>query len=680
MRQLLLALTISSFAMQSLAAEKRSVQNDALIEQQKPENILVYGTRGSQNLAEATRTISITDREAIELFKPKSIAEAVAFEPNVNIQGGPRAGLQTVNIRGLDQNKVLQVVDGVRVEFESGHRPSYFLDPELISSIQTIKGPTSSLWGSGALGGVVAQNTVSPSELLTKGGSVGGFVKSQYQDNGEQMTTTLAVAGEVKNIGWLISGYKRDFNDIELGNGQDLEDSGSNSRGILGKVEWVLSDSYEIGFNFRSSDDESTVPNNGTAVVDGRSVFPVFRDTEYRQVSFDNRYNPENKLIDARVLLYSSIIDVEETKVSDGRFDTTEKDTIGFNLTNVSTFDGFTILYGLDGFDETFEPERGGSNRPIIADADISVLGAFIQSNIDLTDRVGIEIGGRFDSFETDADNAPADVKSSRDYTEFSPSLAFVTKVNDNLRIILRRDEAFRAPTAEELYVVGTHFCLGPFFCNEFIANPNLEPERAVNKELIISSLDNTLANGGNIDMSFRYFENDVKDFIEQITYDPITFSGFTVDQFTTWLNVDSAELTGFEFDSSYTKDKLKLSVAYGETRGKDKRGGDALAQIPADKWVFNAAYLFESTDITTGVRLTHVKDQDKVPVDNAVQNYDGYTLTDLYGSWQPSSALLEGLSLDVTVKNLADKYYRVAFEELFEAGREVRVSATYKF
>jgi len=663
-----------------MGAERGNQFDQSMIEQQKPENILVYGTRGSQNLAEATRSISIIDRADIEIFKPKSVAEAVAFQPNINVQGGPRSSLQTVNIRGLDQNKVLQVVDGVRMEFESGHRPSYFLDPELISSIQTIKGPTSSLWGSGALGGVIAQNTVSPSELLTKGGAVGGFVKSQYQDNGEQLTSTLALAGEVDRVGWLVSGYKRDFNDIELGNGEDLLNSGTDSRGVLGKIEWNVSDSYELGFSFRSSDEESLVPNNGTAEVDGTSVFPVYRDTEYRQVSFDNRYNPENDLIDSRVLIYSTTIDVEETKVSDARFDTTEKDTVGFNATNISTFDNFTVLYGVDGFDETFEPERGGDNRPIIADAEITVLGAFLQANIDISERFGLEVGGRYDSFKTDASNAPEGIKPKRDYSEFSPSLALVMKANDHLRVILRRDEAFRASTAEELYVIGTHFCLGPFFCNEFVANPDLEPEKAVNKEIITQFTSNELSNGGTFEMSFRLFENDVKDFIEQVTYNPITFFGITVDQNTTWLNVDSAGLTGFEFDSTYAKDNLNLTFAYGETRGKDKRSGDALAQVPADKFVLGAAYLFDQVNVTTGLRLTHVKDQNKVPNESAIESYEGYTLTDLYASWQPKATMFEGLSIDATVKNLSDKYYRVAFEELFEAGREVRISATYRF
>ncbi|WP_431312111.1 TonB-dependent receptor plug domain-containing protein [Shewanella glacialipiscicola] len=53
------------------------------------------------------------------------------YLPNVTLTGGPREQVQGVNIRGLGGNRVLQLIDGVRQNFESGHRPTYFLDPSL---------------------------------------------------------------------------------------------------------------------------------------------------------------------------------------------------------------------------------------------------------------------------------------------------------------------------------------------------------------------------------------------------------------------------------------------------------------------------------------------------------------------------------------------------------------------
>ncbi len=58
------------------------------------------------------------------------------------------------NIRGLSDNRVVQVIDGVRQNFDLAHRGSYFLPMSLIQEIEVIKGPSRFFWGSGALGGV----------------------------------------------------------------------------------------------------------------------------------------------------------------------------------------------------------------------------------------------------------------------------------------------------------------------------------------------------------------------------------------------------------------------------------------------------------------------------------------------------------------------------------------------
>ena len=114
--------------------------------------VLVSATRIESPLSEVSRPVAVVERKEIDTMQPQSIAQVLRFQSNVSISGGPRAGSQSVNIRGLEGSKVLQTVDGVRQVFESGHRPSYFLDPALLKNIELVKGPASTLWGSGAVG------------------------------------------------------------------------------------------------------------------------------------------------------------------------------------------------------------------------------------------------------------------------------------------------------------------------------------------------------------------------------------------------------------------------------------------------------------------------------------------------------------------------------------------------
>ncbi len=94
------------------------------------------------------------------------MAAALKALPNVDVQGGARAIVQKPSIRGLSDNRIVQVIDGVRQNFDLAHRGSYFVPMSLIQEIEVIKGPSSSLWGSGALGGVVAMRTPNALDLL----------------------------------------------------------------------------------------------------------------------------------------------------------------------------------------------------------------------------------------------------------------------------------------------------------------------------------------------------------------------------------------------------------------------------------------------------------------------------------------------------------------------------------
>ncbi|MFT5720049.1 MAG: hemoglobin/transferrin/lactoferrin receptor protein, partial [Motiliproteus sp.] len=247
-----IAALVSSLLASSLSAAAEPVKAEQGVTQLK--KVIVTVTRMKQNAEEVSRPIAVVERDEIDSIQPQSVAEVLVYEPNISVSGGPRANNQTVNIRGLSGNKILQTVDGVRQVFESGHRPSYFLDPELLQSVEAVKGPASTLWGSGALGGVVAQNSISASDLLEADQEIGGFVKTGYNDNNHQMSTTAVVAGRIGNVDWLVSDYYRDGNDLKLGNGKNLEGSASRDNGTLTKLEWQIDDAQSLAFNYRQSD------------------------------------------------------------------------------------------------------------------------------------------------------------------------------------------------------------------------------------------------------------------------------------------------------------------------------------------------------------------------------------------------------------------------------------------
>ncbi|MBO7007392.1 MAG: TonB-dependent receptor plug domain-containing protein, partial [Pseudomonadales bacterium] len=133
------------------------------------ETITVVGTRTERSMDEVAATISVKTVEDIEREVARDIADLVRFEPGVSVSGtGDRFGLSGFNIRGIEGNRVLTLVDGIRVAEEFSFGPFLssrrdYVDVDSLSRAEIARGPISSLWGSDALGGVVAFTTKSPS-------------------------------------------------------------------------------------------------------------------------------------------------------------------------------------------------------------------------------------------------------------------------------------------------------------------------------------------------------------------------------------------------------------------------------------------------------------------------------------------------------------------------------------
>ncbi|EED33984.1 TonB-dependent heme/hemoglobin receptor family protein [gamma proteobacterium NOR5-3] len=665
------ALASSAATLAEQAADSPAVPATDL----KLEQVTVTATRLNTTLGDAARSIATLDRLDIESLQAQSVAQTLLYEPNISAAGGPRAANQAVNIRGLTGNKVLQTIDGARQSFESGHRPGYFLDPELLASVEAVRGPVSSLWGSGALGGVVAQRTLRADDFLSDGQSLGGFLKSGYNSNNSQQTTTAALLGRQGGSDWLLSGYVRDSDDITLGNGEQLDGSAANTRGVLAKLRQSLGENHSVELIYRGAEFDGAVPSNGTAPINPSSNFLLQREQQTHNASLDYRYNPQSDLLDTQVLLYSNRVSMDERRISDGRDDNTELNTVGINLSNRATIGTAQLLFGIDSYQESFDARRSGRDRPEPPQAETEVWSAYSVAQLPLSAQWRLDLGLRYDDFQTRAEN----LNSQRNDNAISPSAALRFSPTDALHITLRHDRAFRAPSAEELYSSGTHFCMGPGFCNSFTPNPDLDAETAANTELLGNLELPGLRPGHRLSLSASVFQNNVDDFIEQIVRGP-SFRGRPDPGSTSWVNVDAATLRGGEISASYAANNLQLRFGFGSTRGSDDVTGEDLSNIPADTFNADLRYQFTQRDILTGLRFIHAREQDRIDVPELDPDtrFDAYTVVDLYAHWRPRS--FDALRIDVNVNNLGDRFYQRAWDQLPQAGREIIISAVLSF
>ncbi len=122
---------------------------------------------------------------------------------------------KSVNIRGLQDNRVLTTIDGIRLPWltdprESAKGGGNAFDFDSLSSMDITKGADSSQYGSGALGGVVQLKTLNPEDIIKDGESFGALTKSTYDSTDSSVGGNAAIAARFDET-WLLiqGGYKK---------------------------------------------------------------------------------------------------------------------------------------------------------------------------------------------------------------------------------------------------------------------------------------------------------------------------------------------------------------------------------------------------------------------------------------------------------------------------------------
>ena len=133
------------------------------------EGVTSTASKSSRDPFTLAESVSIVDRDAIETEQAAQLGDLLEGLANVSIAGGPRGVAQQVVIRGVGDERILFLLDGARQNFSRAHNGRVFVDPELLKRVEVLRGPASALWGSGAIGGVVALTTVDAADLLAPG-------------------------------------------------------------------------------------------------------------------------------------------------------------------------------------------------------------------------------------------------------------------------------------------------------------------------------------------------------------------------------------------------------------------------------------------------------------------------------------------------------------------------------
>ena len=206
-----------------------------------PPAIVVTASRAEDKASDTPASVSLIDALRIERLGAPLIPDLLRLTPSASVAVSGPAGSQTqLRIRGAEANHVLLFVEGIRAnDPAAGNEPRFeLLNADLASRIEIVRGPQSALWGSEAIGGVVAVQGEAPGS----GGTQAFFEAGSHATLRGAARTTLGNAEQGFSIG--LAGQRSDGIDAFSGHG---ERDGYRNIGMRASGRYRLSPGMLIG-------------------------------------------------------------------------------------------------------------------------------------------------------------------------------------------------------------------------------------------------------------------------------------------------------------------------------------------------------------------------------------------------------------------------------------------------
>ncbi|HMN68893.1 MAG TPA: TonB-dependent receptor [Bdellovibrionales bacterium] len=576
---------------------------------------------------------------------------------NLDFTGGPRAQALQPQIRGLDSGRILVLEDGVRQNFQTGHNGRAFGDFSLIENVEVVKGPWSALYGSGAMGGVIAFRRSTADDLVRRfDRELGVQAAIDGASAGAGFGQRLTGFGQFGKFSPLVSYRQSRAHDLRLGDGSRLAYSDANTKDYYSSLGFRPNDKQQITLKLNRFEDEARLPLDPAIAVSPLNQIGRWAIRKEDAVA-DYALKAERWSFHAKPFWRRTR--VTKTRDLDARTDKQEVKTLGADAWANGvwswTQDLQTILTaGVDYFQDVNDGSRAGGELANFPDGTSEQLGVYLQP----TTRFGrftLTPGARFDSYKLRASSGAG---VDNDDTNFSLKFYGDYEFWDDKHLFAGWGQAFNAPRLQDLYISGMHFP-----GNFFRANPDLKPERADTWEV---GTKNRWSVGGEGLISFNatYFRTEARDFIARLVDIP---GGTTV-----FANLDRVSLSGYESAVFYHSVAWGAGLGYGQTRAHNKETGEPLPETAADQWTASL-HLYPTEHLTLGARARLVADQDHVPAGTA--ETPGYFLGDFFVNYADRD-----WDLGLRVDNAFDRDYRAHTSAFKGTGRDWRVTLARTF
>ncbi|WP_131193764.1 TonB-dependent hemoglobin/transferrin/lactoferrin family receptor [Lichenihabitans psoromatis] len=667
------------------------------------DTITVTSTKTPEPAIDALSGSTVVTRPQIDRLQPSKVSEILQTIPGVTTQSSQNDPGQSVNIRGLqDFGRVNVLVDGARQEYQiSGHNANgtYYLDPEFIGQVDVTRGPVSNIYGSGAIGGVVAFRTKGVEDVLAPDETYGALQKVGVGSNGAEFLNSSAVATRFGDVADFYGQFVyRGLDPYDDGAGDKVPDTGSRLLGGLMKANIRPAEGQQISLS--AMQQNYTFANNGTSAAGSRFRDDVTAENYTIGYTFSR---PEIQWLDFSAKAYSSATRNKETAVApDATYQalgvqpgdplSDRVRTVGFDLNNTARFDTGPVHHALTvGGDSAWDHVRtddqaGGYVGALTPSGTRRISGAFIQDEARYGGWLRVLGAARYDDYELNGGAYHSE--GSR----VSPKITVGVTPIRGIELYSTYAEGYRAPSITETLISGAH----PFPAFNILPNPTLRPEVAHNVEGGVNvKYDDVFRDGDKVRGKLTVFSNDVSNYIDMETVGapylvpfipgaPVSLCAsrpslcFPITSYQ-YLNIAKANLTGVEVEGGYDWGQGFFTLSGQHIDAKNETTKGALVTSIPDRLTSTLGLRFLDDRLTVGTRLTLV--DKSVVISSATGTVTntpsgGYALVDLFANYKVN----DRVAGDFTVKNLFDRQYRQYLDSEPSAGTVVKASLTVKF
>ncbi len=662
--------------------------------------VVISGARSERALQDVPAAVDVLGAEDLDPAVVQDIRDLVRDLPNVSVNRAPvrfggvtgnvgRDGNAGFNIRGLEGNRVLLTVDGIRVprELTSGvFGPAAFgrdyYDLGLISRVEILRGANSALYGSDGLAGMVAMFTTEPKDLLKPGQRLGGRLGLSVggEDSGTRLSATLA--GQPSDEWqWLVS--------AQAGKSRELENKGSDrslnshrtapnpqrddQQALLGKLIYTPGGGQRHTLTVEHVDKRSEVEaySGRTPVVTAAAhvgdLDGSARMTRSR-LSWDGRWRAHSALADEwRVNLGWQSAESRETtrelrplqapatrvRVRDVTYqeDIVQAVLQAEKLLPLGRDWSAKLVYGADFSRAEMDNLVTGLNPPSYESYPLqrfprtteNVSALFVQSEF-ASERWSLIPALRYDHVSLDARPGalyplnPVSLSNGA----LTPKLGAVFRPASNWSVFANLAAGFRSPNPLQV----NNYFQNPFGNYEAIPNPNLKPESSRSFEL------GTRGEYRAIEWEAVAFEGRYKDFIEDLV--PVQTA--PILQFQS-VNRQRVSLSGFELKGAWRASAATtLRAAYGQTHGKDTSTRQPLNSVNPAKLVLGVDHRIGTWTLGATAHFVAGKSASQIDRTTTANQFatPGYALLDLRARW----AISPGWQLSAAIHNVTDRKY----------------------